>query len=201
MNSQALASELASEKASVRQILLSTRLALSEKERLNGDSQIFDRILCHPLFIQSTKIACYFSHLNEPQLASFIINTSKLIYLPILKKTATGSYLIFGHCSQNTPYKNNIYGIPEPLLSSTELTVRAEQLDLILVPLVGFTATKTRLGMGGGCYDRTLQFKLSQPAAKPYLVGIAYECQKKDHIPTEAHDIKLDCIITEKQLY
>ena len=188
-------------KSAVRKQLLAKRLSLPTTDRLVWDKQILDNLISQPFFKNATKIACYFSHLNEPQLASFIINTSKLIYLPILKKTATGSYLIFGPCSQNTPYKNNIYGIPEPLLSSTELTVRAEQLDLILVPLVGFTATKTRLGMGGGCYDRTLQFKLSQPAAKPYLVGIAYECQKKDHIPTEAHDIKLDCIITEKQLY
>lgn len=200
---------LVTKKANARQYLLSKRLNLSDQDRSIYDAQIFSRLISQPFFQSSSKIALYFSHLNEPQLVPLILNylqTSagssdhKLFYLPILKKSDSGSYLLFGPCTPQTRYKNNLYDIPEPDISPEQMLTAAE-LDLILMPLVGFDADKNRLGMGGGFYDRTLNFKLTNLNTKPYLVGIAYECQKLESIPNETHDIRLNNIITESQLY
>ena len=65
--------------------------------------------------------------------------------------------------------------------------------DVMLVPLVGFDAKGTRLGYGGGYYDRTLA-KLSK---KPQLIGLAFGCQELDDIPRGVHDVPLDAVITE----
>jgi 5-formyltetrahydrofolate cyclo-ligase len=65
--------------------------------------------------------------------------------------------------------------------------------DIIITPLLGFDARGTRLGYGGGYYDRTLE-RLS---TKPLLVGLAFAAQEMDEIPHEAHDVPLDMVITE----
>lgn len=70
--------------------------------------------------------------------------------------------------------------------------VPAEALDMIVVPLVAFDRTGARLGYGGGCYDRYL------PALRPdcHIIGIAFEEQRVDHVPTDAHDLPLPNIIS-----
>jgi 5-formyltetrahydrofolate cyclo-ligase len=65
--------------------------------------------------------------------------------------------------------------------------------DVILMPLLGFDRRGTRLGYGGGYYDRTL----AALPKRPRLIGFAFALQEVDHIPREAHDVPLDVIVTE----
>ena len=66
--------------------------------------------------------------------------------------------------------------------------------DLVLVPLLGFDAFGTRLGYGGGYYDRTL----AALSRRPRLVGFAFACQQFDDIPRAPHDMGLDAVATEE---
>lgn len=70
--------------------------------------------------------------------------------------------------------------------------VPAETLDMIIVPLVAFDRAGARLGYGGGCYDRYL------PTLRPdcHIIGIAFDEQRVDHVPTDAHDLPLPNIIS-----
>ena len=70
--------------------------------------------------------------------------------------------------------------------------VPAEALDMIVVPLVAFDRTGARLGYGGGCYDRYL------PMLSPecQIIGIAFDEQRVDHVPTDAHDLPLPHIVS-----
>lgn len=70
--------------------------------------------------------------------------------------------------------------------------VSAEALDMIVVPLVAFDQTGARLGYGGGCYDRYL----STLSATCQIIGIAFDEQRIDHVPTDAHDLPLPNIIS-----
>ena len=70
--------------------------------------------------------------------------------------------------------------------------VPAEALDMIVVPLVAFDRAGARLGYGGGCYDRYLP--ILSPVCQ--IVGIAFDEQRVDHIPTDAHDLSLPNIIS-----
>lgn len=65
--------------------------------------------------------------------------------------------------------------------------------DVILMPLLGFDRHGTRLGYGGGYYDRTL----AHLPKRPRVVGIAFARQELEHIPRRAHDVPLDAIVTE----
>lgn len=70
--------------------------------------------------------------------------------------------------------------------------VSAEALDMIVVPLVAFDRAGARLGYGGGCYDRYLP--MLSPACQ--IIGIAFDEQRVDHVPTDAHDLPLPHIIS-----
>ena len=70
--------------------------------------------------------------------------------------------------------------------------VPAEALDMIVVPLVAFDQTGARLGYGGGCYDRYLP--MLPPVCQ--IVGIGFDEQRVDHVPTDAHDLPLPHIVS-----
>ena len=70
--------------------------------------------------------------------------------------------------------------------------VPAEALDMMVVPLVAFDQTGARLGYGGGCYDRYLS--MLSPACQ--IVGIAFDEQRIDHVPTDVHDLPLPNIVS-----
>ena len=80
----------------------------------------------------------------------------------------------------------------EDLDSTRFPIVSAATLDMIVVPLVAFDHTGARLGYGGGCYDRYLP--TLSPACQ--IVGIAFDEQRIDHVPTDAHDLPLPNIIS-----
>jgi len=65
-----------------------------------------------------------------------------------------------------------------------------------LVPLLAFDSSGARLGRGGGFYDRFLE------KFKGIKIGLAFDWQKVEgKLPTEAHDQRLDMVITEKEIY
>ena len=70
--------------------------------------------------------------------------------------------------------------------------VPAAELDMVVVPLVAFDRTGARLGYGGGCYDRYL----STVAPECLIVGIAFDEQRVDRVPTDPHDLPLPNIVS-----
>lgn len=68
--------------------------------------------------------------------------------------------------------------------------------DLVVVPLIAFTADGVRLGQGGGHYDRWLDANPNVPA-----IGLAWDCQIADALPTEDHDRHLAAVVTPTRIY
>lgn len=79
------------------------------------------------------------------------------------------------------------FGIPEP----TTHEPFNETPDLALVPGLAFTRTGTRLGQGGGYYDRYLA---QHPAT--YKIGLCFNEQLADELPCETHDALMDEVVT-----
>ena len=105
--------------------------------------------------------------------------------LPVV--VAEGQPLAFREWTPETPLEPDRYGIPTPTAGEW-LTP-----DLILLPLNGFDAAGYRLGYGGGYFDRTL----AALAPRPLAVGVGFEINRVDSIRPEAHDQRLDWIVTE----
>ena len=85
------------------------------------------------------------------------------------------------------------YGIPTPAPKAADLIP-----DVLLIPLVAFDKDCYRLGRGGGFYDRTLDYLRRNHTI--FAIGLAYNCQEVDHVPREAHDQKLDCVVTPSRV-
>jgi len=109
--------------------------------------------------------------------------------------------------------KINLYDENELILhkfgyyeSSSDIFYDEKILDLIIVPAVAFDYSKNRIGFGGGYYDTFLSRILlndqnnGKNRNKPLVIGVCYDFQLIDYIPSEVHDIKVDCIITEKNI-
>lgn len=120
--------------------------------------------------------------------------TGRQIFLPVLGPRP-GS-LSFVRAEAGDLLEPNRYGIPEP---RPGVTVHAQFLDLVLVPLVGFDDAGNRLGMGAGYYDRTFAFRRGRRLwFGPRLIGFAYECQRLDTLPEMPWDVPLDGVVTEE---
>ena len=93
-----------------------------------------------------------------------------------------------------------LFNINEPVIFGLPIVFNPYLLvPFVLVPLLAFDAACQRLGFGAGHYDRTLVALRAQ--AKIFAVGLAFEMQRVERIPTEAHDQPLDCVLTEQHLY
>lgn len=93
-----------------------------------------------------------------------------------------------------------MYKILEPrpeLRDRPDKKIDVAALDLIQVPGVAFDRRGARMGHGFGYYDKLLEH--ARPDTP--LVALAFECQLFPAIPTQAHDIFMDKIITEKAVY
>nr|WP_210314706.1 5-formyltetrahydrofolate cyclo-ligase [Rhizobium sp. AQ_MP] len=71
--------------------------------------------------------------------------------------------------------------------------------DLLLVPLSAFDARGNRIGYGAGHYDRAIA-RLREKGRHPRLIGIAFDCQEVAEVPYEAHDVRLEAVLTESGL-
>jgi len=103
----------------------------------------------------------------------------------------TGYPLTFRRWQFGEALKSGPHNTKEPIPGKEELFP-----DLVLVPLLAFTALGERLGYGGGFYDRTLERRRAKKQV--FACGVAYAAQEATLLPTEAHDARLDGILTEK---
>lgn len=179
-----------------RQSLRLKRQAIEAHEREQFAKQLSHQVQKIEDIQHVQKVALYLENDDEidpKHIYRFLEAQGVELYLPILEDKK----LKFAKAGKR--FKKNKFGIDEPI--ATEV-LDSKQLDIIFMPLVGFDKNKNRIGMGGGFYDRTLDFKKhSTDHGKPKLYGLAFDCQQLDKIDTQPWDIKLDAIITPSKIY
>lgn len=109
------------------------------------------------------------------------------VCLPVTPKTP--DVLSFRQWTPDSLLNTDRYGVSFPM-GGTELIP-----DVVFVPLLAFTKRGERLGYGGGYFDRTLQ--ALREAGEVFACGVAYAGQEMAELPTDAHDQRLDGILTE----
>ena len=85
------------------------------------------------------------------------------------------------------------FGVREPAATCAEIPL--DQFDLVLVPGMAFDAQGNRLGRGQGFYDRLLE------NISGVKVGVCLDLQVVEKIPAEAHDARVDFIITPSRAF
>jgi 5-formyltetrahydrofolate cyclo-ligase len=190
-------------RSDIRKRIRSQRRNLSTNERRFAAYLVTKSISNLRVFRASKRVAFYLPNDGELDLSLLIQRAwmmKKVCYLPVLD-TLTADQLKFAPYYQNTLMRVNCFGIQEPAVPVCQ-RVRANALDLVLLPLVAFDARGNRIGMGGGFYDRTLSFlRKRRHWRKPHLLGVAYEFQKIDALNRHKWDVPLQCIVTDKHIY
>jgi 5-formyltetrahydrofolate cyclo-ligase len=187
----------------LRRALRDQRAALTEPEQRRAAQRLAAHVASCRLYRVSRRIALYLPNDGEidPQpLLTRIHATGKHCYLPVLSRLRQDR-LWFAPYTDDVPLRLNRFGIPEPVVPARQW-VRAQELDLILMPLVAFDESGNRLGMGGGFYDKSLAFLRTRTLwRKPHLVGLAHDFQRVARLDTFPWDVPLQAVITDRAVY
>lgn len=182
------------DKPFLRKQYLSIRGAITDAEN-DASSQLIATIFTkHITLPEQGVIAGYYPINREISPLPLMQQLNKQDYctaLPTVDKQSR--ILTFKQWKPDTPLDTSGY-LHIPTSADTAHTVTP---DVIIVPLLAFTKHGHRLGYGGGYYDATLQH-LKQIKPDIVAIGLGYACQEASHLPIEPHDIRLNCVVTEK---
>lgn len=190
-----LSDDLPRLKDGLRQRLLSLRNDIDPPRRSRLDRRICAHLVGFFTENDFLNIAAFVPFRGEPDLMpalEVLHQAGRRIFLPVLDPERKA--MDFRRWKPGADMKSNRFGIPEP---ASGADCPPAHLDLVLTPLVAFSPSGVRLGMGAGYYDRTFEFCREHPESGPMLVGLAYGLQEVDSLPAESWDVPLDGIVTE----
>ncbi|KAA9130808.1 5-formyltetrahydrofolate cyclo-ligase [Marinihelvus fidelis] len=182
------------DKTTARRHYRQARRTLDAQTRARHDQAIREHLSRHPLVQSAQTIAAYSAFDGEPDLAPWLISLAAAgtrIALPVISTEQRG-LMRFRHWQAGNALGPNTLGIDEP--GSGEWFAPGS-IDIILVPLVAWTRSGQRLGMGAGYYDRFLAAR--DDSRRPATVGVAYECQRAETLQVDDWDIPMDHVVCE----
>lgn len=158
-----------------------------DESRLMTASRIlFEQLEKHPHFIAARTVLLYHSLSDEVHTHDFVErwHTRKQILLPVVQ----GEELILRHYTGKDCLAIGCFHIEEP---TGPTFTDFYQIDLAIIPGVAFDRRGNRLGRGKGYYDKLL------PQLSSYNIGVCYQFQAQEEIPSESFDIRMDEVWTE----
>jgi 5-formyltetrahydrofolate cyclo-ligase len=167
-------------KAAFRSELLAGRAALSAAERAFAAAAI-DASL-GALVEAGTRVAAYVAIGNEPDTSALLARRPDVL-LPVLLPDGDLDWATAG------PLRPAAHGLLEPTGPRLGPAALAT-CDLVLVPALAVDRSGTRLGRGGGSYDRAL------PRARGLTVALLYDGETLEALPADQHDVRVQAVAT-----
>jgi len=180
--------EVLTDKHQIREKIRSKKLHINDKEKEIQSAAVFEKIESLSEFQAAHNILIYWSMPDELPTHSFIIKWSKnkQMLLPVVK----GDDMLIKPFSSKEELKIGSLGIWEPDVQKEYL----HSIDLVIVPGMAFDKNKSRLGRGKGYYDKYFMNK------NIIKIGVCFDFQLLDKVPTAAFDIKMDKVITSTNI-
>ena len=196
MNTQAM-------KQALRQSIIAARQKLAVVEHDAFSLAIVKSIMQLDAYQRAKTVLAYMSFGAEFATAAWVqhaLQDGKQVFLPRVNSSSRQLEL-FQVVDLQLDVAPGKWDIPEPLLQRCRRVEDSEQIDFILLPGVAFARDGSRLGYGGGFYDKLLE--RIDPASghhHPLLAAAAFSLQLVAEIPQEATDRKVDWLITENEV-
>ena len=181
---------LSEEKRTLRRSVIAARRALPEETRQACDAAIARHVLESTAWKHADTVFLYLGtgwEIATDAIVTAALAEGKTLAVP---RCLDGGAMETRVIRSSADLRPGAYGIPEPLPELPLLS--PEETDLAIVPAVAYDRAGYRLGRGGGYYDRYL------PRVRGITVGLAYQSLILDAVPREAHDCRVDLIITEE---
>lgn len=183
------------EKKEVRRQIRALKRAMTDDEKRRQSEFIMHQVEQMTAFLEAQTVLLYWSMDDEVQTHDFVDRwcQSKKILLPCVDGD---DLLLRPYTGRDCLVAGEQFGIGEPAAydatgNALPVFTDLEAIDLIIVPGVAFDRDGNRLGRGRGFYDRMLK---STPNA--LKVGLAFDFQMLDKVPTEPFDVKMDFVIS-----
>ena len=177
-------------KSDYREILRKRRNSLSEEYVLNNSKLITTTLVESDLFQKCDSLFAYLDVRNEVQTSSlidFCFKIHKPVFVPVTQKDE----MFFSEIRSFSELEASAFGIPAPKDSAP---TEPDSGSLFIVPGLGFDNCGNRLGYGAGFYDKYLCDR-----NRLHLIGICFESQFEDKLPSDKTDIRMDSVLTEKR--
>lgn len=179
-------------KEEIRLQMRASRRNLTKDEVIKHSDEIYKNLFSLDCISDAHSVCIFLSAFKEPDTNGIIkklLGEGKKIVVPVTDE---------GNCTLTLSYIDNTddlikgaYGICEP---KTVKMADINDIDIVLVPGLAFDRCGGRMGFGKGYYDRLLS------ESEAVKIGLCYDFQLMDKIPTQMHDVPMDFIITEKEI-
>lgn len=179
------------DKAALRRHIAALEKAVPEAELAAGDRAMTEKILTLPEYCSASRIFVFYGVGREPDtrpILAHALAAGKTVSIPYIVSEGVMQARVLRDLESLIPGRYNIPTTPE-----TEV-LAPEELDFLLVPGAAFDGEGHRLGRGGGYYDRFLA------GASGVKVGLVRDFALLEAVPTQAHDCRVDFVVTDKKI-
>ena len=176
--------DLPATKSALRTQLLAVRRTLTAEQRAAAGRSIRDAVLGLPETEMAGTVAAYYSVGTEPDSRGLIFALWKrgtYVLLPLLRPDGDLDWASYEGPESLAPGPRGLLEPAEPPRGVTAIT----SADLIIVPAVAVDRTGSRLGRGGGSFDRAL----ARVGQAVLTVALLYDRELVGQVPVDGHDV------------
>jgi 5-formyltetrahydrofolate cyclo-ligase len=179
---------------------------LSAEDTLSQSQQVWDTVFGLPVYQSAKSVGLFLSmptgEINTDPIIQNAIENGKTVYVPQVGANFEKCEMELLKVILNSPdpmfhksWPKNRWQIPEPPASMPTVPAKPGDLDVLIVPGLGFDSKANRLGHGKGFYDRFIERMTTNNTQLP-LVAVALEAQFVDEdIPVDTYDKQMDMVV------
>ncbi|WP_066648290.1 5-formyltetrahydrofolate cyclo-ligase [Christensenella timonensis] len=179
-------------KQEIREKVLNMRRSLTSKYIEDESMKVMERLLNLPALKDGRNVLVYSDfdgEIKTAALTGWLLYHGAQVFLPVIHKKK-----MYAANIKSAVLELSCFGVAQPKYDEAEL-IEPGKLDLIIVPGIAFDRALNRIGFGGGYYDAFLK-----EASLAKKIALAYDFQILGQLVPEAHDIKMDMIVTPDEV-
>lgn len=176
------------DKAQRRSELLLERNSLSVSKQEELSMHIYRNLV--PIISNAHSVGIYVpinSEVRTRLIHNYLLSMGIAPLYPAIRTRGRNKVMVFTRVDDPRNLNHYQYGFPQP---RKFVTYPRNAIDVILVPGAGFDHKGNRIGYGKGYYDRYLSKFDGE------IVGVGYDFQLTDILPTEQHDVRMHRVVT-----
>jgi len=186
---------LTQDKVAIRNALLAKRRGIAPSVADAKGKAIRERLEGLPEYAGAEGLCVYVSskdnEVDTHDLIQRALDQGRSVSVPI---AGARGRLLWSRLRALDELAPNRFGILEPLPEFRRMAL-PDSRSVVVVPGIGFTPGGGRIGYGGGYFDRFLS------GFRGVSIALAYGLQVVESLPQTAHDIPVDLVVTESEVY